>query len=170
MGNHTLLSISHDSFGDQDSGWIGALSDYVRNADSRSAKILEQTSHGAVKVIATRHVSEPFYISREVEGFPSQLPHDEQLDAENSAWEAATTKARAWLGKSLKLRTMAEVRELVVRLITKNKTVEASILAADGAFFARRRLENTSWQPSRADYEALKNRLAKIEETLGEVQ
>ena len=102
------------------------------------------------------------------EGFPTKLPYDEQLDAENAAWEAAQTKARAWLGKSLKLRTMAQVRELVIRLITKHKTADASILAADGAFFAHRKLENTNWRPSRADYEALKNRLAKIEEVLGE--
>jgi hypothetical protein len=168
MGYHTLISVSHDSFGDQDSAWIGALSDYVRNADSRSAKILENVSHGAVKAIATRHSTEVFYVSREVEGFPTQLPYDEQLDEENKAWETASTKARAWLGKTLKLRTMSDLRELVVRLIAKHPVSDAQILAADGAFFARRKLENTSWQPTRADYEALKNRLAKIEEVLGE--
>ena len=43
-------------------------------------------------------------------------------------------------------------------------------IIAGVAFFARRKLENTRWQPTRADYEALKNRLAKIEEVLGEVE
>lgn len=168
MGFHTLLTVSHDTFEDQDSAWIGALSDYLRSADSRAAQILDDTSNGAVKVVATRHSSSPFYVSGKVEGFPSQLPHDEQLDKQNAEWQAAATKARAWLGMGVKLRTMAQVRELVVKLITKHKTADAQILAADGAFFARRKLENTSWKPTRSDYEALKNRLAKIEEVLGE--
>lgn len=166
MGNHTLIVVSHDSFGEQDSAWIGALSDYVRNADSRSAEILKQVSHGSVVAISTRHHTEPFYVSNKVDGFPTQLPYDEALDEENKAWEAAQTKARAYLGKSLKLRTVAQLRDLIVRLITKNKVVDAAIKAADGAFFARRKLENTSWQPTRADYEALKNRLASIAELL----
>ena len=170
MGNHTLITVSHDSFGEQDSAWIGALSDYLGSGSSEAAKILDRTSNGAVKVISTRHSTEPFYVSREVEGFPSQLPYDEQLDEENKSWNEAQTKARAWLGKGLKLRTMGQVRELVIKLITRHKTADAQILAADGAFFARRKLENTSWQPTRSDYEALKNRLAKIEEVLGETE
>lgn len=167
MGNHTIITVSHDTYREDHISWVSFLSQWVRSGSKEVAERLEQATNGAIKVVAMRHHSEPFYISKDVEGFPSQLPYDEQLDVENAEWEAAQTKARAWLGKSLKLRTMAQVRDLVVRLITKHKTVDASIAAADGAFFARRKLENTSWQPSRADYEALKNRLATIEKLLG---
>jgi hypothetical protein len=170
MGNHTLISVSHDLYGDQDSSWIGALGDVVQSGSRQAAATLERTSNGAIKVIATRHSSEPFYVSREVEGFPTQLPYDEQLDAENAAWEAAQTKARAWLGRGLKLRTIAQVRDLVVQLMARHKTSDAQILAADGAYLASRKLADTQWRPTRADYESLKNRLAKIDQTLGETQ
>lgn len=166
MGNHTLIVVSHDSFGDQDSAWIGALSDYVQNADSRSAEILKQVSNGSVVAISTRHHTEPFYVSREVEGFPTQLPYDEALDEENKTWEDAQTKARAWLGGNLKLRTMAQVRELVVQLMGRFKVADAQTTASDAAWLARRKLADTRWQPTRADYEALKNRLAEVAELL----
>lgn len=169
MGYHTLLVVSHDQFDQTDNGLASVLGGYVRNASSEQAKILDLYTHSAVKVISTRHSGdEAFYVSNQVPGFPTRLPYDEQLDEENAAWEAAAEKARAWLGKTLKLRTMAQLRDLVIKLITKHKTAEAQILAGDGAFFARRKLQDTNWQPRRSDYEALKNRLAKIEETLGE--
>lgn len=170
MGNHTIVSISHDTYREDHISWVSFLSQWVRSGSRDVAERLEEATHGAIKIIAMRHHSEPFYVSKDVDGFPTQLPYDEQLDAENAAWEAAATKARAWLGRGLKLRTIAEVRDLAIKLLQKHKTADASILAADGAFFARRKLENTSWQPTRADYEALKNRLATIEKVLGEVE
>lgn len=170
MGNHTIISVSHDTYREDHISWVSFLSQWVRSGSKDVDERLEQATGGAIKIIAMRHHSEPFYVSKNVDGFPTQLPYDEQLDAENAAWEDAQTRARAYLGKSLKLRTVAQLRELIVNLITKHKTADASILAADGAFFARRKLENTSWQPTRADYEALKNRLARIEEVLGEIE
>lgn len=170
MGNHTIISVSHDTYREDHISWVSFLSQWVRSGSKDVADRLEQATGGAIKVVAMRHHSEPFYVGKDVEGFPTQLPYDDQLDADNAAWDAAQTQARAYLGKSLKLRTVSQLRELIVRLVTKHKTADASILAADGAFFARRKLENTSWQPTRADYEGLKNRLAKIEQVLGEVQ
>lgn len=170
MGYHTIVSISHDAFNPSDISWLGHLNHYVRSANSEVAEQLDRASKGAVKVIATRHHTEPFYVSKTVDGFPTQLPFDEQLDAEIADWEAAETKAKAWLGKAIKLRTIAQLRELIVKLITKHKTVDAQILAADGAYLASRKLADTQWRPTRADYESLKNRLAKIDQTLGETQ
>lgn len=168
MGFHTLLSVSHDSYDERDISWVAHLAAYVRTGDKAVAERIERTSGGAVQVVAMRHSADPYYISNTKPGFPSQLPLDEQLDVENAAWDRASTKARAWLGKTLKLRTMAEVRNLVIQLIQRHPVSDAQILAADGVFFARRKLENTQWQPSRADYEALKNRLMSIDAKLGE--
>jgi hypothetical protein len=170
MGYHTIISISHDAFNQGDILWLGQLNQYVRSADRETARRLDHVSRGAVKVIATRHHSDPFYVSKSVDGFPTQLPFDEKLDEENAQWEAAETKARAWLGKGIKLRTIAQLRDLIVKLITKHKTAEASIKAADGAYLARRKLSDPQWRPSRVDYESLKNRLADIEVILGEAE
>jgi len=171
MGFHSLISVSHDQFHEiQNSpeGFMEWLGWYINSGGRREAQMLEENTHHAVRVIAMRHSADNFIISRDKVGFPAKLPYEEELDEQNKAWDAAVTKAKAWLGKTLKLRTMAQVRELVVQLITKHPVSDAQILAADGAFFARRKLQDGNWKPTRTDYEALKNRLAKIEEVLGE--
>lgn len=78
MGYHTLISISHDAFGRSDNLWLGHLGLYVRSCDDVTAARIEHTSQGAVRIIATRHHTEPFYVSKVVDGFPTQLPFEEQ--------------------------------------------------------------------------------------------
>lgn len=170
MGYHSLVTISHDNFDklESDPGFMAFLRRYINSGGKEEAQRLADYTHDAIQVVAMRHSSDNFYISNTTVGFPAKLPYDEQLDEENKAWEAAATKARAWLGRSLKLRTMAEVRNLVIRLIQKHKVADSQIMAGDGAFFGRRKLENTSWTPTRADYEALVCRLEQIDEKLSE--
>lgn len=159
MGYHTIISFSHDAFLSEDREWLGHLSNYIRSASRSNAENIERSSRGAVKVVATRHHSEPFYVSRTVPGFPSQLSYDEQLDVENEQWNEAQTKIQNWLGGKVNLRTVAQLKELIVQLLNRNATVTAARNLDGEIKIADRNLSDPEWTPTREDYLRLKENM-----------
>lgn len=118
MGNRTLIEINHDSFSDvYGEKLIEDLNRYVRSGDPDDAKRL-QASHG-VRIISTRHSDDPYYVSGNTDGFPTQLPYEEQLDRENQEWANAVDKARRLLGGTLRLRTIADLRDVIAKLLKR---------------------------------------------------
>lgn len=118
MGFRSLIEISHDSFSRLDKdAFFADLERYVNSGDSMTAlKLLDDHD---VKVISMRSTGQPYYVSNKIDGFPTELPYDEDLDRKNAEWKEAADKAKRLLGGTLKLRTIADLRDVIAKLLTR---------------------------------------------------
>lgn len=120
MGSRTLIEINHDSFSDvYGDKLIEDLNRYVRSGSREDAQRL-QNAHG-VRVISTRSTGDAYHVSDKTDGFPTRLPHDEKLDRQNREWASAVEKAKGVIGGTIRVRTMAGLRDIIVKLLANIK-------------------------------------------------
>lgn len=118
MGYRSLIEINHDTFSRVDAeAFMADLRMFVSSGDAAQARRIEEQYE--VCVISTRRSGDSYYVSRNKDGFPTQLPYDEELDAENERWSAAVEKAKAFLGERIKLRTIADLRAIISVLVSR---------------------------------------------------
>ncbi len=157
MGYHTLISVSHDLYKRDAEGVLEALNFCVSSASKRSAKNLSDVTHGAMKVVATKHSSDEAYIvPLHTDGFPTQMPYDDELEVQNTRWKKAYDRTKAYLQHAVKIRTTSNLRDLIVELIEIIDGACAENEQAQTANdIALENLSDPNWIPSRKDYEKL---------------
>lgn len=163
MGNHSLIEISHDHFHRTEANaedFVRDLGSYVRSGSSEQAEVLRRHD---VRVIGMRHSAGSYVISGRTEGFPAQTPFEEELDEREEAWRSAIAKAKGLLAGTARIRTISDMRRLVVSLVARTLAADASIALADAAIGeGTRLLADPEWSPSRKDYEAAMTGLAAV--------
>lgn len=121
MGLRTLIELNHDSV---EFNLSSAMADKVM-ADLRmfiasGDDVLAANLYVAhdIKVVATRHSSDKYYISRTENGFPARLPYEEEEFCVESQRNDAMAYARVILESHPKSRvTKADLLDIISALI-----------------------------------------------------